>query len=185
VSSDVFFYVSKSFPFEPSIKYRRGILHPYISTLTGQKYFHRNTFPYIFHIKPLIFIIFSWSHSVSNLLVIFIFKLKMWCAWSKISLIFDLHFFSRIYCPSCRSWTCIIMSTVLGNYLTRGSWYFIVIFGTYFVDVITSLSAKFYSWFAVLEWIKRIKKNTCHTSPFLGWKKVWNAIRVNQKIVYI
>jgi hypothetical protein len=35
-------------------------------TLTGQKYFRTKIFPYTFHIKPLIFITFSWSHSLQK-----------------------------------------------------------------------------------------------------------------------
>ena len=35
------------------------------STLMGQKYFLTKIFPYIFHIKPLIFLTFSWSHSLA------------------------------------------------------------------------------------------------------------------------
>jgi hypothetical protein len=41
---------------------------------TGQKYFHTKIFPYIFHIKPLIFKTFSWSHSLSDFLDIFTLK---------------------------------------------------------------------------------------------------------------
>jgi hypothetical protein len=42
----------------------------------GQKYFHTKIFLYIFHIKPLIFNTFSWSHSLSDLHEIFSIKPK-------------------------------------------------------------------------------------------------------------
>ena len=43
-------------------------------TLKGQKYFRTKIFPYTFHIKPLIFITFSWSHSLANFHEIFTFN---------------------------------------------------------------------------------------------------------------
>ena len=47
------------------------------STLTGQKYFRTKIFPYIFHIKPLIFITFSWSHSLADFHEIFTFNSRI------------------------------------------------------------------------------------------------------------
>ena len=38
-----------------------NILFNLLYTLMGQKYFRTKIFPYVFHIKPLIFITFSWS----------------------------------------------------------------------------------------------------------------------------
>ena len=46
-------------------------------TLTGQKYFPTKIFPYIFHIKPLIFITFSWSHSLADFHEIFTFNSRI------------------------------------------------------------------------------------------------------------
>jgi hypothetical protein len=43
------------------------------TTLTGQKYFPTKIFPYIFRIKPLIFITFSRSHSLADFHEILIF----------------------------------------------------------------------------------------------------------------
>ena len=40
------------------------------------KYVHTKIFPYIFHIKPLIFNTFSWSHSLSDFHEIFSIKPK-------------------------------------------------------------------------------------------------------------
>jgi hypothetical protein len=36
-----------------------------------KKYFHYKIFPYIFHIKPLIFKTFSWSHSLTDFIQIY------------------------------------------------------------------------------------------------------------------
>jgi hypothetical protein len=47
-----------------------------VTTLTGQKYFLTKIFPYIFHIKPLSFITFSWSHSFSDFHEIFSIKCR-------------------------------------------------------------------------------------------------------------
>ena len=47
------------------------------STLTGQKYFRTKIFPKIFHIKPLIFITFSWSHSLADFHEIFTFNSRI------------------------------------------------------------------------------------------------------------
>ena len=49
---------------------RQNITH----TLMGRKYFHTKIFPYIFHIKPLIFNTFSCSHSLSDFHEIFNIK---------------------------------------------------------------------------------------------------------------
>ena len=49
---------------------------PWLSTLTGQKYFPPKIFPYIFHIKPFIFKTFSWSHSLSDFHEIFSIKCR-------------------------------------------------------------------------------------------------------------
>jgi hypothetical protein len=42
-----------------------------------QKYFPTKIFPYIFHIKPLIFITFSWSHSLADFHGIFTFDSRI------------------------------------------------------------------------------------------------------------
>ena len=65
------------------------------TTFTGQKYFHTKIFPYIFHIKPLIFKTFSWSHSLSDFLEIFTFKSRI--DWSLFSCNFFELFFTSIY----------------------------------------------------------------------------------------
>ena len=44
------------------------------STFHESKYFHTKIFPYIFHIKPLIFKTLSWSHSLSDFHEIFSIK---------------------------------------------------------------------------------------------------------------
>ena len=49
---------------------RQNITH----TLMGRKYFHTKIFPYIFHIKPLIFNTFSCSPSLSDFHEIFNIK---------------------------------------------------------------------------------------------------------------
>ena len=49
----------------------------YYSTLTDQKYCLTKIFPYIFHIKPLIFITFSWSHSLADFHEIFTFNSRI------------------------------------------------------------------------------------------------------------
>ena len=43
-------------------------------TACGQKLFRFRHLPYIFHIKPFIFITFSWSHSLADFHEIFTFK---------------------------------------------------------------------------------------------------------------
>jgi hypothetical protein len=48
-----------------------------VITLTRQKYFPTKIFPYIFHIKPLIFITFSWSHSLADFHEIFTFNSRI------------------------------------------------------------------------------------------------------------
>ena len=45
-----------------------------ICTACGQKWFRFRHLPYIFHMKPLIFITFSWSHSLADFHEIFTFK---------------------------------------------------------------------------------------------------------------
>ena len=44
------------------------------TTACGQKWFRFRHLPYIFHIKPLIFITFSWSHCLADFHEIFTFK---------------------------------------------------------------------------------------------------------------
>jgi hypothetical protein len=46
-------------------------------SLTGQKYLLTKIFPYIFHIKPLIFITFSWSHSLADFHEMFTFNSRI------------------------------------------------------------------------------------------------------------
>ena len=52
----------------------RNILSTY--TACGQKWFRFRHLPYIFHIKPFIFITFSWSHSLSDFHEIFSIKCR-------------------------------------------------------------------------------------------------------------
>jgi hypothetical protein len=49
----------------------------YCYTLAGQKYFLAKIFPYIFHIKPLIFVTFSWSHAFADFHEIFTFNSRI------------------------------------------------------------------------------------------------------------
>ena len=64
-----------------SLYIRRGhqsLVYPVsTNTLTGQKYFPTKIFPYIFHIKPLIFITFSWSYSLADFHEIFTFNSRI------------------------------------------------------------------------------------------------------------
>jgi hypothetical protein len=46
----------------------------FLCTACGQKWFRFCHLLYIFHIKPLIFITFSWSHSLADFHEIFTFK---------------------------------------------------------------------------------------------------------------
>ena len=46
------------------------------NTACGQKWFRFRHLPYIFHIKPFIFITFSWSHSLSDFHEIFSIKCR-------------------------------------------------------------------------------------------------------------
>jgi hypothetical protein len=45
--------------------------------LTGQNYIPTKIFSYLFHIKPLIFITFSWSHSLADFHEIFTFNSRI------------------------------------------------------------------------------------------------------------
>jgi hypothetical protein len=62
-----------------------NVIQP-LCTLTGQKYLPTKIFPYIFHIKPLIFITFSWSHSLADFHEIFTFN-------SRIIIFSEKHYF--------------------------------------------------------------------------------------------
>ena len=46
------------------------------TTACGQKWFRFRHLPYIFHIKPFIFIAFSWSHSLSDFHEMFSIKCR-------------------------------------------------------------------------------------------------------------
>jgi hypothetical protein len=61
----------------PDYQLMFGLL-PFVQcTLTGQNYFLTKIFPYIFHIKPLIFITFSWLHSSADFHEIFTFNSRI------------------------------------------------------------------------------------------------------------
>ena len=69
-----------------------------LCTFTGQKYFHTKIFPYIFHIKPLIFKTFSWSHSLSDFLEIFTFKSRIdWSLFTYFHVIFLKCFYNNLW----------------------------------------------------------------------------------------
>ena len=63
--------------FHQNVKTYRTVKVKIIYTLMGQRYFHTKIFPYIFHIKPLIFITFSWSNSLDDFHEMFTFNSRI------------------------------------------------------------------------------------------------------------